>query len=221
LRIAASIYYIKWNNIQQNVYDPGPTGGCGFQYTANLGTAVAKGFDLQADAIIVGGLSMEASVGYTDARYTNNSFASSNGDAISGEAAINYSPGTNAPWNVAVGPQYSFPIAGHDAFVRLDWEYTSRNPWLAAVQDPNNTNQYNQGYSYTLPATSFTSLRAGVKLGKWQISGFVDNLFDTHTITNYALGQLDYNNPSGPVSPQENDFTFRPRTFGVTATFRQ
>jgi outer membrane receptor protein involved in Fe transport len=221
LRVAASIYYIKWNNIQQNVYDPGPTGGCGFQYTANLGTAVAKGFDLQADAIIVGGLSLEASVGYTDARYTNNSFASSNGDAISGEAAINYSPGTNAPWTVAVGPQYSFPVAGHDAFVRVDWEYTSRNPWLAAVQDPNNVNQYNQGYSYTLPSTSFTSLRTGVKLGNWQISGFIDNLFDTHTITNYALGQLDYNNPSGPVSPQENDFTFRPRTFGVTATFRQ
>jgi outer membrane receptor protein involved in Fe transport len=221
LRIAASLYYIKWNNIQQNVYDPGPTGGCGFQYTANLGTAVATGFDFQADAIIGGGLSVEASVGYTNARYTKDSFASSNGDAISGEAAINYSPGTNAPWNIAVGPQYSFPVAGHDAFVRLDWEYTSRNPWLASVQDPNNENQYNQGYSYTLPATSFTSLRAGVKLGSWQISAFVDNLFDTHTITNYALGQLDYNNPSGPVSPQENDFTFRPRTFGVTATFRQ
>ncbi|MDP9066061.1 MAG: TonB-dependent receptor, partial [Pseudomonadota bacterium] len=48
LRVAASIYYIKWNGIQQNVYDPGPTGSCGFQYTANLGTAVAKGFDFQA-----------------------------------------------------------------------------------------------------------------------------------------------------------------------------
>ncbi len=220
VKIAASIYYIKWNGIQQNVYDPGPTGGCGFQYTSNLGIAVAKGFDLQIDAALGGGLSLEASVGYTDARYTNNTVNSSSGDAISGEAAINYSPGTNAPWNIAVGPQFSFPIAGNDAFVRLDWEYSSRNPWLASVQDPNNVNQYDQ-YSYTLPATSFTSLRAGVKLGNWQISGFVDNLFDSHTVTNYALVQNDYNNPAGPPPPQENDFTFRPRTIGITASFRQ
>ena len=220
LKIATSIYYIRWNGIQQNVYDPGPTGSCGFQYTSNLGTAVAKGFDLQAEAVLGGGLSIEASVGYTDARYTNNTINSSSGDAISGEAAINYSPGTNAPWNISVGPQYNFPLAGNDAFVRVDWEYTSRNPWLAAVQDPNNVNQYDQ-YSYTLPATSFTSLRAGVKLGNWQVSAFVDNLFDSHTVINYALVQNDYNNPAGPPPPQENDFTFRPRTVGITASYRQ
>jgi outer membrane receptor protein involved in Fe transport len=220
VKIAASVYYIKWNGIQQNVYDPGPTGGCGFQYTSNLGIAVAKGFDLQVDAALGGGLSFEASVGYTDARYTNNTVNSSSGDAISGEAAINYSPGTNAPWNIALGPQYSFPVAGNEAFVRLDWEYSSRNPWLASVQDPNNVNQYDQ-YSYTLPATSFVSMRTGVKLGNWQISAFVDNLFDSRTVINYALVQNDYNNPAGSPPPQENDFTFRPRTIGITASFRQ
>ncbi|MDP9066157.1 MAG: TonB-dependent receptor, partial [Pseudomonadota bacterium] len=72
-RVAASLYYIKWNGIQQNVYDPGPTGGCGFQYTSNLGTAVAKGFDFQIDAELAAGLSVEASVGYTSARYTKSS----------------------------------------------------------------------------------------------------------------------------------------------------
>jgi len=220
LKIATSIYYIKWNGIQQNVYDNGPTGACGFQYTSNLGAAVAKGFDIQAEAALGGGLSIEAAIGYTDARYTNNTVNSSSGDAISGEAAINYSPGTNAPWNISVGPQYSFPLAGNDAFVRIDWEYSSRNPWLAAIQDPNNASQYNQ-YSYTLPATSFASLRAGVKLGNWQISGFVDNLFDSHTVLNYALVQNDYNNPAGPPPPQENDFTFRPRTVGITASYRK
>ena len=218
MRIAASVYYIKWNSIQQNIYDTGATGGCGFQYTSNLGTAVAKGFDLQADAELWGGLTIEATVGYTSARYSKDSPLVTNGDAISGEAAINYSPGTNAPWNVAVGPQYSFSVAGYEAFVRADWEYASRNPWLASVQDPNST-QFNQ-YSYTLPSSSFTSLRAGVKLGAWQVSAFVDNLTDTHPVLNYALVQNDYNNPNGPPPPQQNDFTYRPRTFGITATFK-
>ena len=140
------------------------------------------------------------------------------GDAISGEAAINYSPGTNPPWNVAVGPQYKFQALGHDAFVRADWEYSSRNPWKAAVQDPT-TSQYDP-YSYTLPATSFTSLRAGVSFSGWQLAAFVDNLFDSHTTLNYALGQNDAYNPNGSPTPQQNAYTYRPRTVGITATFR-
>jgi iron complex outermembrane recepter protein len=223
VKIATSVYYIKWDGIQQNVY---VGGNCGLQFTDNLGTAVAKGFDFQADTVIGGGLSMEMSVGYTSARFTKTSLnnLALAGDAISGEAAINYSPGTNPPWSIAVGPQYDFKAFEHDAFVRADWEYTSRNPWLAPVQDPNSA-QFNPN-SYTLPATSFTSLRAGVKLGGWQVSLFCDNLFDSHTVLNYALAQIDpFNpsylaNPNAPTSVQQNAFTYRPRTIGITGTFR-
>ncbi len=103
--------------------------------------------------------------------------------------------------------------------MRLDWEYTSSNPWLAPVQDPT-TSQYDQ-FSYTLPATSFVSMRSGISFGDWQVAAFVDNLFDSHTTLNYALGQSDYLNPAGPPTPQQNAYTFRPRTVGITATFRR
>jgi outer membrane receptor protein involved in Fe transport len=69
LRLATSVYYIKWNNIQQSVYT---AGNCGLQFTDNLGTAVAKGFDVQAE-LTLGPLSVDAAVGYTSARYTANS----------------------------------------------------------------------------------------------------------------------------------------------------
>jgi outer membrane receptor protein involved in Fe transport len=223
LKIATSVYYIKWDGIQQNVY---VGGNCGLQFTANLGTAVAKGFDLQADADLGAGFTVEASAGYTSARFTKTSLGNlaEAGDAISGEAAINYSPGTNPPWSVAVGPQYAFKVVQHEAFVRLDWEYTSRNPWLAPVQDVNSS-QFNPN-SYTLPATSFTSMRAGVKFAGWQLSLFCDNLFDSHTVLNYAQVQIDpFNpsslaNPNAPTSVQQNNFTYRPRTIGITATFK-
>ncbi len=224
VRIATSVYYIKWNNIQQNVY----TGGaCGLQFTDNLGTAVAKGFDLQAEMVLGGGLSIDASVGYTSARYSENSPRANlaiSGDAISGEAAVNYSPGTNPPWTVALGPQYAFTLADHDGFVRLDWEYSSRNHWPAAVQDPASA-QFNPN-AFTLPATQFSSLRAGMTFGRTQLALFVSNLTNTHTITNYAQVQLDaYNpaylaNPNTPTSVQQNNYTFRPRTIGLTATFK-
>ncbi len=165
-------------------------------------------------------------MGYTDARFTKTSLSNLAiaGDAISGQAAINYSPGTNPPWSIAIGPQYAFQAFDHDAFVRADWEYSSRNPWLAPVQDVRSS-QFNPN-SYTLPATSFTSLRAGIKLGGWQVSLFCDNLFDSHTLLNYAQVQLDPFNPShlanpdAPTSVQQNDYTYRPRTIGITGTFR-
>jgi hypothetical protein len=101
--------------------------------------------------------------------------------------------------------------------VRADWEFTSRNPWLAPVQDVRSS-QFNQ-FSTALPATSFTSLRAGIKLGGWDVSAFCDNLFDSHTVLNYALVQNDGGNPT-PTAPQQNNFTYRPRTIGITGTFR-
>ena len=168
-----------------------------------------------------GGFSVETAVGYTNARFTvtsKNNLAIA-GDAIAGEAAIDYAPGTNPPWSIAIGPQYDFTLAGLKSFARLDWEYAARNPWLSPVQDPNSA-QYNGGSSYSLPATSFFSLRSGVNVGSWQLSAFVDNLFDSHPVLNYALGVNDYNNPAGPPTPQQNDFTFRPRTIGITAMYR-
>ena len=57
-------------------------------------------------------------------------------------------------------------------------------------------------------------------LGDWLVSAFVENLTNSHTVTNYQLGSADYFNPDGPPSVQENDYTFRPRTIGITGTLR-
>jgi hypothetical protein len=69
-----------------------------------------------------------------------------------------------------------------------------------------------------LPATSYTSARTGVKLGPWDISAFCDNLFNKFPTINYAQAQVDPN--ALALRPQENDFTWRPRTFGITASLR-
>ena len=221
LRIATSVYYIKWNDIQQNLY---VAGNCGLQFTDNLGQAVAWGGDLQAE-LALGQWRFDFATGYTSARFTKNSPAdcdpsgagipckASDGNAISGQAAIDYAPGTNPPFTVALGAEYSFRLAEHDAFARADWTYQSRNPWMSYLQDPRNVATYNP-FTYTLPSTSFTTLRAGMYIGEWQISLFVDNLFGSARVTNYALGQ-----PAGAPTVQENDYTYRPRTIGINANW--
>ena len=220
-KIASSVYYIKWRNIQQNIY---VAGACALQFIDNVGTAVAKGFDLQAE-LALGAVQLEAAIGYTDARYSEDSShggLAHTGDAISGNGAIDYAPGLTSPWTAAFGVQYNFAPLGHEAYLRIDYEYASRNNWPSVLQDPGSS-QFNAN-TYALSSTSFASFRGGVMVGDWNVAAFVDNLFDSHTVTAYALGQVDPYHPAfDPTQPwpvQQNSFTFRPRTFGITTTYR-
>jgi len=136
LRIATSLYYIKWNGIQENVYNSGPP-ALWIPIHQHLGTAVAKGFDLQLQ-----GPSSAAVAGCSDWLHECTLYLDQLG--VLGRRCHRRSggdqlrAGANPPWNISLGPQYSFPIAGRDAFVRLDWEYASRNPWLSSLQDSRN-----------------------------------------------------------------------------------
>jgi outer membrane receptor protein involved in Fe transport len=214
VKISSSVYYIRWNNIQQVVLPP----ICQITFITNLGQAVAKGADFQGEFAITDSFTAELSAGYTDARYTESSRLSpvettpvvASGDAIEGQSAQPAPPVT-----VSLGLEYRFDIMTHDSFVRVDDEYESRPKWAGPGQDPN-TLQYDSA-NYFLPATNFASARGGMKFGGWQIEAFCDNLLDTHTVTNYEWS-IDSGVPG--TSRLQRDFTFRPRTVGVTFIYR-
>jgi hypothetical protein len=60
-----------------------------------------------------------------------------------------------------------------------------------------------------------------VHLGNWVLTAFVDNLSNSHTILNYQMSQADtYVTGITPPTVQQNQFTFRPRTFGLNAVWK-
>jgi outer membrane receptor protein involved in Fe transport len=213
VKLASSIYLIRWNNIQQTVVPP----ICQISFIDNLGQAVAKGADLQADVALTDDFTLELATGYTNARYTTNSSLSpldttpvvSRGDAITG---VSGQPA--APFTASVGLEYKFKLFEHGSFVRVDDEYQSRPKWRAPSQDAT-TAQYDPA-NYILSHTNFASARGGISFGDMQIEAFCDNLLDTHTVTNYEWS-ID---PGDGNSRLERQFTFRPRTFGVTFIYR-
>jgi iron complex outermembrane receptor protein len=228
VRLASSIYYIKWNNIQGNVVPP----ICQIQWTDNLGDAVSKGFDLQADFQVSTALSVESSFGYTDARYTKNAYPSGavitgptpplplvvTGDAVAGPNGI----GTGysiPPYSATVGLEYKFNAFSYESFFRGDYEYLAGDKWLHAAQDPR-TSSYDPTGLPT-PRQAFASLRAGTNFGDWGVNLFVDNLTDSHTILNYNHQTNSYD-ASGNLlaSPAYRYITYRPRTFGLSVTFK-
>ncbi len=214
-RLASSLYYIKWKNIQQTVVPP----VCQISFIANLGEATAKGIDLQADLALTDHFTVEVSAGYTDARYTQDSKISlnptvppivSSGNAISGQGGQ-----PNPPFTGSVGLEYKFSAFDKDSFVRFDYEYSGAPKWLSPSQDQS-TAQFSDT-NYPLPATNFMTLRGGVTLGEWQVAAFVENLADTHVVTGY-----DFTISAGdPFDTTQRNYTLRPRTFGLTFTYRK
>ena len=212
-KIASSIYYIHWNNIQQTVVPP----VCQISFISNLGAAVAKGLDIQAEFALTNSFTIELATGYTDARYTQDSRLVAGAGAVvsSGDAVTGQSGQPGAPFTATIGLEYRFSLASHESFIRVDDEYEGRAKWPSPQQDPT-TSQYDSA-NYVLSPTNFASARAGMNFGDLQIAAFVDNLADSHTVTNYNW-TIDYG--GGPGSRLERQFTFRPRTMGLSFTYR-
>lgn len=94
-RLAAngSVFYIRWNGIQDQLHD-----ACGHTYTANIGTAVSRGFDLDLQWVD-GPWSALAALGYVDAHYTS-TVRDANGRVIAADGTtLGAFPSLPAPWS--------------------------------------------------------------------------------------------------------------------------
>ncbi len=209
LRLSTSVYFIDWKNIQQSV----ALASCGFAYVANLGKAQSRGFDLQADMAVTRDFVLGLSVGYNDAKFTQTV------QAVPGAPVNLVSDGdhiTGWPWNVAASAQYSVLVSGdRDLYIRADYQYQARQTSLTAQNDPANGG-FQAWNVFQLPQTSQLAVRSGVRWEGFDVSVFCNNLTNSHTV----LSQT----PSIRSVPTEllnyQYTTFRPRTYGVTASFR-
>jgi iron complex outermembrane recepter protein len=208
LLLDASVYFIRWNNIQQDVELP-----CGFQFTANLGAAESRGMDLQTQFKVSDMFTVGGTFGYTNASYTETVFATPVAAETPGSFSIvqdgDHLPA--APWMVALFGQASFPVFALNGYVRADYQYSAKQTALVAAQDLRNGGL--PAAFPPIPSTSYTSLRAGTKWAGFDVSLFAQNLFNTQP----KLSVIDN---AGVQSPLFQAITWRPRTVGMTATYR-
>jgi len=198
LTFAASAFRVDWNNIQQNVY----LQHCGAQFTDNLGKARSEGFDLQATVRPARGLSIDGTVSYTDAHFTQN--------IAGGALATTADHLETHPWTATLGGDYEHPVGPGSVYLRGDYQYKSTGP-TTTVTDPA-TNSYDPGALRT-QALHFASARLGWREGVMDLSLFVDNVGNTHPVLSRSIKVV------GVGSYQ--DITLRPRTVGLTLLLRQ
>ncbi|WP_408589884.1 TonB-dependent receptor [Novosphingobium sp.] len=199
ISFAGSVFLVDWKDIQQNVY----LQHCGAQFTANLGKARSKGFDLQVTAKLAEGLTLDGTVGYTNATLTQN--VAGGALATAGDHLETH------PWTATIGGNYEVPINDEaTVYLRGDYQYKSRSK-QTTVTDPL-TNAYDPGAIRT-PQLSFASLRLGWRKGPADVSLFVDNLTNNRSRVSRQI------EVSGVGSYRS--ITLRPRTFGLTVLLRQ
>jgi iron complex outermembrane receptor protein len=233
LQINASIFYIDWRNIQQNVYLP----SCGEQFTANLGKAKSEGGDVEVLYRPIEVLTFDLSAAYTDARLTKTSCAgtlnyggpdvgctgaatAASPIATSGDALL------GAPWSFTASSEYHFPEwAGRTPYARLDFQHSTAQKSLLPGQD--NRNGLFDTTIPGLPVLNNLSARAGLRFNGIDLSAYADNLtnahplmFESRDIAPYSLGP----GTGGATGPTTDNLYFgrgvRPRTIGITATYR-
>jgi iron complex outermembrane receptor protein len=234
LQINASLFYIDWRNIQQNVYLP----SCGEQFTANLGKAKSEGGDVEVLYRPIEALTFDLTAAYTDARLTKSSCAGSlTYDAASASCTAPGGPTASpiatkgdallgAPWSFTASAEYHFPEwAGRTPYARLDFQHSTAQKSLLPGQDNNNGlfDTTIQG----LPVLNNLQVRAGMRFNGVDLSAYADNLTNAHPQMFESRDIAPYSNGPGSnprTGPTTDTLYFgrgvRPRTIGVTATYR-
>jgi iron complex outermembrane recepter protein len=197
LGLDSSVYALKWKSIQQSVRLP----SCGFSYVDNLGSATGIGGDLAARFKVTQDFLAGFSAGYVSLTYDRtilegaDAILVNKGDVIGGP-----------PFHVAAWTLYKFNLFNHGAFYRIDYTYQNGTP---AVDKE--TFSYDPTLAQPGPLKSL-SMRAGMYLGGWELSLFGNNLTKEE-----APLAISHDIPgSEPYYLQ----SFRPLTFGLTASYR-
>jgi outer membrane receptor protein involved in Fe transport len=194
LRIAASIFWIDWNNIQQQVLLP----DCGYYYTANLGAATSRGFDLDAEWTPLHGLTLSGTAGLTDVRFTKDVTVEGNLLARAGDSLA------TPEWSATAAIERDFVLPS-DATLYGRADYQFSGPYYRTGSY--GTFSYDP-YVRDAPATNYVTLRCGWKRAGWDASLFIDNALNSRPSLYRYHDTFD--------APGLRDITFRPLTAGIT-----
>lgn len=208
VRMQASVFYIDWKDIQQSV----SANGCfTSSYKDNLGSAKVTGFDLAAEFRPVKGLTLAMSGGYTKSRYSSTALgAPASGTGLRSVVAADGNSLGISPWNATFSSEYEFLAWEHGAYFRVDYSYTAKDTGVTPQRDPRTTT-----YDPDLladPAVALLGARLGMRWGEFDLSLYGRNLLNKTPL----LGR----GHDGVGDPLYFATTVRPRTIGITGTYR-
>jgi len=204
-RLDGSVFYVDWRKIQQQIF----LNSCAAGFIANTGSAVSKGFDLATEIALTEQVKVGLSVSYIDA-YMTKTVTFDGAPIVQAGDAVGSPPWVGSPWNIGGYAEYGFSLLSDRAYVRVEDFYRSENPGPFNTQVPSSPL-----YAPEIPANpAHNQLSARFGL--------------THSAMNFELFANNLTNARPPLYRYQDtvtstlftDTTLRPRTIGLTATYR-
>jgi iron complex outermembrane receptor protein len=147
LRLNLAAFHTKYDNIQLNSQQGiSPT-------IVNAGDATIYGFEAEAQALMGGGFSINASAGYTHAKYNRLNNVIDNGYLLTNYSCPESNSNAPAPYSVPTGASNAVALAGQTAVAQ-----TFRNGQCELPKTPKFKSYFGPQYRFSLPN------RAGVLL---------------------------------------------------------
>jgi iron complex outermembrane recepter protein len=185
VKFDTDVFYIDWKDIQLDLQHNG------YDYFANAGDAVSKGFEAQLDALVTRGVQIGLQTSYTNARLTT----ATPGVGMAGDR-VPYVPQVSGSAYITVTQH----LASGELYEHLDAQHVG-----TAYTGFGESGNFRFG-GYTL-----TNAKVGIDTGLWSVSLFAKNIFN-------KLAQLyarPYNAGVITTLGVESITIARPRTVGI------
>lgn len=199
LHVDASVYLIKWKNIQQRVSFT----SCGGLFVTNQGSATSKGIDLSVQLRPARGLTLGVAMGYNDSQFDQTIVQGPRTLRLKGQKL------PVRPFTLMLNGEFEFEKMGaFEPYVRADYQY---------LQDAPDRERSVFGYDAGLPASPLDEvnslrLRLGARSGSIDVAVFADNVLNDSPV--------NYSRIAGAASTIMVSQAERPRTFGMFVSYR-
>jgi len=218
LQINASLFEIDWDNQIRNVSLP----GCTLSFTTNLGKARSRGGDLSVEWRALDALTLGANAGYQSVKATQTLLANPTTGPNGGPLyySVNGQSLPGSQLSAAAFLQWNFGALGKPAYLRVDDNFTGKQSGISSQGislDPNVAGWTATAAEFRDPSVNLANLRLGVNLDAWNVSLFVNNVFNTQPLLGKTRGTVTlFGVPTGEITAT----TVRPRTVGVTGVYK-
>ena len=192
LQVNAAAYRIDWQDIPLFVFGgalPGQAQTCFLGAITNAGEARSQGFEIETTYQITQNLRGSLGGAYTDAELTEDSPSIG---GVSGDRLP-----SSPDYNINVGLQYEFELAGHASYVSGDYAYVSQF--------------YNRLGETGVALGDYGQLNvsAGTALNNFNIELFAHNLTNEDALTH-----------ADTLVPDNRAYQLRPRTIGLNIGYQ-
>ena len=187
LRLNAAAFYMDWSDMHVSFLVPQLGGSAGGTFISNADSAFSKGVEVSLTALPVDNLVVNFNLGYLKAElekatvFIRDNVCDHRPPSTECNHVLDGRTTPMSPeWTLSADAEYTFNIhPNYDSFARIEWIYRDKVD-RTQVEDL----LQEDGFPWGVPSYDFFNIRAGVRHQNFTITGYAENVFNSHFFQN-------------------------------------